>query len=510
MNAFAQVVEAGAQAGADCVLIETMNDLYEAKAAVLAAKEHCSLPVFVTMTFDEEGKLLTGGTLEAAAAVLEGLGVDALGLNCGLGPQQMLSSHPAAAAAHLPAHFGGPQRRPPPGGGGPHRLRRGAGGVRRVDGGDRQGGGPGPGRLLRHHPCPHRRPHRPVREALSPARSPLPADGGGLGYGGRLLRPGGRCSSGSASTPQGSPSSNRPLREKNIAYMLGEGIAQQDAGAHVLDVNVGLPEIDEPELMCQVIRELQGVTPLPLQIDTADPVTMEKALRLYNGKALVNSVTAKASSMEAIFPLVRKYGGVVIGLTITEEGIPETAQGRLEAARLIVETAQSYGIAKKDLVIDPPHHGGERRGGRRPGHLGGPGPDPPGAGGLHLPGGVQRVLRPAPAGEGHLRFLPDGPAARPGRRHHEPQVPGHDGRVPVLQGAHRKDPNCMDYIAAYGESAPAPAAPAQTGYTLQEAIVKGLKDQAYARGQGAGGLPPGAGDHQRGDRPRPGPGGSGL
>src|SRR5699024_4320369 len=151
----------------------------------------------------------------------------------------------------------------------------------------------------------------------------------------------------------GKPKLKQALREKNIAYLLGEGIAQQDAGAHVLDVNVGLPEIDEPSLMCQVIGELQGVSPLPLQIDTADPETMERAMRLYNGKALVNSVTAKEASMEAIFPLVKRYGGVVVGLTITEEGIPETAEGRFLAARRIVQTALSYGIPRSDILIDP-------------------------------------------------------------------------------------------------------------------------------------------------------------
>ena len=281
--------------------------------------------------------------------------------------------------------------------------------------------------------------------------------------------------------PTGKPKLKQALREKNIAYMLGEGIAQQDAGAHVLDVNVGLPEIDEPELMCQVIRELQGVTPLPLQIDTADPVTMEKALRLYNGKALVNSVTAKASSMEAIFPLVRKYGGVVIGLTITEEGIPETAQGRLEAARLIVETAQSYGIAKKDLVIDPLTMAVSA------------GEDAAQVTlealdlihrelGVYTSLGVSNVSFGLPQREKvtcafFLMALQRGLGAAIMNPRSQAMMDVYRS-FRVLTG---KDPNCMDYIAAYGESAPAPAAPAQTGYTLQEAIVKGLKDQAYAR-----------------------------
>ena len=153
--------------------------------------------------------------------------------------------------------------------------------------------------------------------------------------------------------PTGKSRFKQALRDNDLPYILGEGIAQQEAGAHLLDVNVGLPEIDEQAMMCKVVTELQSLSPLPLQIDTSDPETMASAMRIYNGKPLVNSVTAKQSSMRAIFPLVKKYGGVVIGLTITENGIPETAQGRVEAARLIVETAKEYGIDKRDIIIDP-------------------------------------------------------------------------------------------------------------------------------------------------------------
>ncbi len=153
--------------------------------------------------------------------------------------------------------------------------------------------------------------------------------------------------------PTGKSRFKQALRDNDLPYILGEGIAQQEAGAHLLDVNVGLPEIDEQAMMCKVVTELQSLSPLPLQIDTSDPETMASAMRVYNGKPLVNSVTAKQSSMRAIFPLVKKYGGVVIGLTITENGIPETAQGRVEAARLIVETAKEYGIDKRNIIIDP-------------------------------------------------------------------------------------------------------------------------------------------------------------
>ena len=260
LNAFAQVVEAGAQAGADCVLIETMNDLYEAKAAVLAAKEHCSLPVFVTMTFDEEGKLLTGGTLEAAAAVLEGLGVDALGLNCGLGPQQMLSlTRRLRQLTSLPILVD-------PNAGLPREVE----GRTVFDVGPEEFAGwmeeiAKAGAQALGGCCGTTPAHIAALTARCGKLSPLPAppclqtvvasgmEAVSFGQGPVLI--------GERINPTGKPKLKQALREKNIAYMLGEGIAQQDAGAHVLDVNVGLPEIDEPELMCQVIRELQGVTP---------------------------------------------------------------------------------------------------------------------------------------------------------------------------------------------------------------------------------------------------------
>ena len=313
--AFGEMVEAGAAAGADCVLIETMSDLYEVKAAVLAAKERASLPVYVTMTFDETGKLLTGGSLEAAVAVLEGLGVDALGLNCGLGPKQMLGlTRRLAGLSSLPVivnpNAGLPTQRE----GktcydvGPEEF--GTLMAEIVQAGAQAVGG-----------CCGTTPEHlaQVVEKCSPLPCPpvprwertVVASGiQAVEFGGKPVLIGERIN------PTGKSRLKQALREKDMAYLLGEGIAQQDAGAHVLDVNVGLPEIDEPSLMCQVIGELQGVSPLPLQIDTADPETMERAMRLYNGKALVNSVTAKEASMEAIFPLVKRYGGVVVGLTI--------------------------------------------------------------------------------------------------------------------------------------------------------------------------------------------------
>lgn len=352
VQCFREMTIAGEAAGADCILIETMSDIYEAKAAVLAAKENSSLPVIVTMTFDQSGKLLTGGDISVMAAVLEGLGVDALGMNCGLGPEQMLSlTKELRSVSQLPIFVN-------PNAGLPREkdgktvydidaesfssymvdiIRAGASGVGGCCGTTPEHIG-ALVRRCRSLPCPalpekHRTVVTSGIRAVEFGRFPV------------II--------GERINPTGKARFKQALREHDIPYLLTEGITQQDAGAHILDVNVGLPEIDEPSMMCEAIQGLQAVSPLPLQIDTSDPETMGRAMRLYNGKPLVNSVTAKKASMEAIFPLVRKYGGVVIGLTITEEGIPETAEGRFEAAKLIIETAQSYGISKSDIIIDP-------------------------------------------------------------------------------------------------------------------------------------------------------------
>lgn len=352
VNAFAQMASAGADAGADCVLIETMNDLYEVKAALLGVKEATSLPVFVTTTFDESGKLLTGGDIKAVAAVLEGLGADAIGMNCGLGPKQML-----ALIKELRSLTSLPLVVNPNAG-----LPRERNGHTFFDVGPEEfsscmkeivlagawviGGccGTTPEHL-----------RQTVKLCKGLSCQPLPEVSSTIVTSGCKVVEFGRepIIIGERINPTGKSRFKQALRDNDLPYILGEGIAQQEAGAHLLDVNVGLPEIDEQAMMCKVVTELQTLSPLPLQIDTSDPDTMASAMRVYNGKPLVNSVTAKQSSMRAIFPLVKKYGGVVIGLTITENGIPETAQGRVEAARLIVETAKEYGIDKRNIIIDP-------------------------------------------------------------------------------------------------------------------------------------------------------------
>ncbi len=348
---FGQVAKIGANEGADLILIETMSDSYEAKAAVLGAKENCDLPVFVTVTFDEKGKLLTGGTPASVIAMLEGLGVDALGINCGLGPVQMkeilkeilaLSSVPVIVNpnAGLPrsengqtvydidsetfaAHMG-------------EIARMGA----RVVGGCC---GTTPEHIRRTVACCKEVQPVPVikkkRTVVSSFAKAVEIDKDPIIIGERI-------------NPTGKSKFKQALRDHNLDYILQEGVNQQDHGAHVLDVNVGLPDIDEPSMMEKVVKELQSILDLPLQIDTSNLEAMERAMRVYNGKPLINSVNGKEESMRGVFPLVKKYGGVVVALTLDEDGIPETSNGRIQVAKKIYQTAAEYDIEAEDIMID--------------------------------------------------------------------------------------------------------------------------------------------------------------
>lgn len=477
--AFKEMVHAGVMAGAEAILIETMSDIYEAKAALLAAKEGSDLPVFVTMTFDEDGTLLTGGDLAVAATVLESLGADAIGFNCGLGPKQMAALLPKLREfTSLPVvvnpNAGLPVERD---------------GKTCYDVGPDEFAG-WMGEIVREGAwivggcCGTTPEHieKMVKTCAGLRCQPLPAPSRTIVTSGIRWAEFGKepVIIGERINPTGKPKFKQALRDHDIPYLLREGIAQQDAGAHVLDVNVGLPEIDEPALMCEVIQELQGVSPLPLQIDTSDPVTMERAMRLYNGKPLVNSVTAKTASMKAIFPLVKKYGGVVIGLTITEEGIPETADGRFLAARRIVQTALSYGIPRHDIVIDPltmAVSAGQEAAlvtldalERIRKELG-----------VKTSLGVSNISFGLPQRENitsafFLMALQRGLDAAIMNPKSEQMMRTYRSYC-ALSGW---DENCMNYIAAYGqEKTTAPAVPANTTYSLREAIEKGLKDLAH-------------------------------
>ena len=348
---FAKTVKIGAACGVDLVVVETMNDSYETKAALLAVKENCDLPVIVTNAYGEDGKLMTGASPEAMVALLEGMGVDALGANCSLGPKQL-----GGVAQRLLEYASVPVV-----------MKPNAGLPKAVDGktyfdvsaeefadevaalaskGVRLVGG-----------CCGTTPQY-IKAVCDKTEGLKPAEITNKGitlvssythaveFGRKPILIGERIN------PTGKKRFKQALIERDIDYILSEGAGQQDKGAHILDVNVGLPDIDEAEMLCTATTELQTVTDLPLQIDTADTVAMEKALRRYNGKAMINSVNGKAESMAAIFPLVKKYGGVVVALTLDEKGIPDTVEERVEIAKRIIDTAEKYGISKKDLIFD--------------------------------------------------------------------------------------------------------------------------------------------------------------
>lgn len=356
-EAFKEVMLIGEKAGADLIHIETMSDTYELKAAVLAAKENTSLPVFATVVFDERHKLLTGADVPAVTALLEGLRVDALGINCGMGPEQMLP-----VLEELTAHTSLPVI-----------VKPNAGLPKQRDGKTYYDVEPEKfARLMRQVTrmgasviggcCGTTPEHIHSMTELCPRRDILPIQekeytvvssyGQSVFLGNSADKRNSSVIIGERINPTGKKRFKQALKEHDLDYILREGIAQQDNGAHILDVNVGLPDIDEPSLMREVVQELQSVVNLPLQIDTVDAEAMEKALRIYNGKAMVNSVSGKQESMDKVFPLIQKYGGVVIGLTLDENGIPSDIEGRIKIARKIISEAAKYGIKKKDIVID--------------------------------------------------------------------------------------------------------------------------------------------------------------
>ena len=350
--AYAKTVKYGVKAGADLVFIETMNDSYDTKAALLAVKENCDLPVFVSNAYGSDGKLMTGASPASMVAMLEGMHADAIGANCSLGPEQLLgvmeeyleyASVPVLIKpnAGLPRDEGGKtvyDVYPPEFSDCIKTLLE--KGVRIVGG------------------CCGTTPEyiKAVVEKAGTVK-PVPVTDKNkslvssythaVEFGKSPILIGERIN------PTGKKRFQQALRENDIDYILNEGLKQADAGVQVLDVNVGLPEIDEPKMLETVSKELQAVTDLPLQLDTSDPVAMERGLRCYNGKAMVNSVNGKEEVMEAVFPLVAKYGGFVVCLTLDEGGIPESAGERVKIAEKIIKKAAEYGIAKKDLIFDP-------------------------------------------------------------------------------------------------------------------------------------------------------------
>lgn len=353
VDIFGEVVRIGAREGADLVLIETMNDSYEAKAAVLAAKENCNLPVFITCVFDGSGKMLTGGTPESVVAMLEGLGVDALGVNCSLGPAQMIPIvERLVKAAHVPVLVNPNAGLPKSVDGktvydvGPEEF---AGYMKQIAalGAAAVGGccGTTPdyirAEIAAVRPLPLLPPQGTKQTVIASFSRTVEI--------GRAARP---VIIGERINPTGKKRFKQALVDHDIDYIVDQGLQQEDAGADVLDVNVGTPEIDEVELLDEVVCRLQSVLALPLQIDTSNPEAMERALRHYNGKALINSVNGKQEVMAEVFPLVKKYGGVVVALALDEGGIPDNADDRIRIAEKIYATAAEYGIRREDIVID--------------------------------------------------------------------------------------------------------------------------------------------------------------
>ncbi|MBO5649832.1 MAG: homocysteine S-methyltransferase family protein [Clostridia bacterium] len=352
VRCFSEVIRIGASYGVDLIFIETMNDSYETKAALLAAKESCDLPVFVSNAYGADGKLMTGASPEAMVAMLEGMGADAIGVNCSLGPRALapvVSAYLAAASV-------------------PVLVKPNAGLPHVVDGrtvfdvlpaafaedtaqmlrsGVRAAGG-----------CCGTTPDH-IRALAEAASGVLPVPvvkknitrvasyTHAVTFGEDPILIGERIN------PTGKKKFKEALRAHDMDYIYREGLAQAECGVHVLDVNVGLPEIDEAEMLCEAVCGLQSILDLPLQIDTASPAAMERAMRRVNGKPLVNSVNGKDESMDAVFPLVKKYGGTVIALTLDEHGIPDGAEGRVEIARRILSRAEAYGIDRRDIIFDP-------------------------------------------------------------------------------------------------------------------------------------------------------------
>lgn len=349
---FAATVRLGVKYGADLIFIETMNDSYEAKAALLAAKENSSLPVFVSAAYGEDGKLMTGASPLAMITMLEGMGADAIGVNCSLGPEALKPVvNEYLRYSSVPVIF-----KPNAG------LPRAVNGITEYDvsaeefartvceltelGVKAIGGccGTTPEYISALVALTKNTVSKRVTKkdytAVSSYTHAVVFDKAPVLIGERI-------------NPTGKKRLKEALRQNDMSYILNEAVSEEERGVSILDVNVGLPEIDEVKMLTEAVKEIQSVVSLPLQIDTANPAAMESALRRYNGKAMINSVNGKRESMEAVFPLAKKYGGLIVALTLDENGIPTEAEGRFDIAKRILSVAKEYGIDKRDIIFDP-------------------------------------------------------------------------------------------------------------------------------------------------------------
>jgi len=481
VSVFAQTVRLGVKYGADLIMIETMNDSYETKAALLAAKENSRLPVFVSNAYGQDGKLMTGASPAAMVSMLEGMGADVIGVNCSLGPRQL-----SAVVAEYLRYASVPVLLKPNAG-----LPKSENGktffdivpaefasqvAEEISVGVRVAGG-----------CCGTTPLY-IKEMVQAAShlTPRPVTPKNLtwvsSYTHAVFFEKGPILIGERINPTGKKRLKQALLDGDMDYVLGEGIRQQDKGVHVLDVNVGLPGIDETKTLKNVVCELQAIIDLPLQLDTVNTAAMELALRHYNGKAMINSVNGKEASMRAIFPLVKKYGGLVVALTLDENGIPSTAAGRLKIARNIEKTAAEYGIGKENLIFDTLAMTISA--------------DPKTAAvtldslarirkemGCHTSLGVSNVSFGLPVRDGvNSAFF----ALALGRGLSAAIMNPDSAEMMKTYYAYRAllgmDDNCADYIAfAAAHTAPAAAvsiAAEEQGSALQKAIVRGRKEQA--------------------------------
>lgn len=352
VSLYAANVKCAVKCGVDLILIETMNDALETKAAVIAAKENSNLPVFVTNVYDESGKLMTGADPIAMVAMLEGLGVDAVGMNCSFGPDKMLpvmskfkmySSLPVIANpnAGLPKIENGKTVFDLDPEGFAEKM------IALCESGATILGG-----------CCGTTPEHIAKmiSATKQLEYKLPEEKNYTmvsSYSHAVIIGGKPVLIGERINPTGKKKLKEAIKSGDMDYILGEGIRQTDAGVDILDVNVGVPGINEAEVMEKTVVALQSVTDKPLQIDSTDKDSLERAMRVYAGKPLVNSVNGKQESMDAVLPLVKKYGGTVIALTLDEDGIPQSADERLAIAHRIIKEAEKYGISKKNIVADP-------------------------------------------------------------------------------------------------------------------------------------------------------------
>jgi 5-methyltetrahydrofolate--homocysteine methyltransferase len=346
-DAFREIVEAGERAGADLVVFETFTDLYELKAAVLAAKEHTNLPIWATMSFEANGRTFLGTSAAAMALTLEGLGVSALGINCSLGPKEIL---PIAESlmewTDLPLIIKPNAGLPDP--------RTGEYGMTAAEFAEQMvpflemgvgivGGCCGTDAIFTREltaKSEHFRPRRKAKTRRGVCAAGEVAEFGKLNIIGERIN------------PTGKKKLQQALRDEDMDYVKKLAVEQVESGAHILDVNVGAPGVDEVALMPKVVKAVQSVVSVPLQLDSADPKVIEAGLRVVNGRPIVNSVNGERERMDTIFPLVAHYGTAVLGLAMDETGIPENAAGRLAIADRILAEADSYGIPREDVIVD--------------------------------------------------------------------------------------------------------------------------------------------------------------